>query len=111
MKLALDHKLDSWKNMLEFQFVDGKSDVQQIRNELRTPSYILLNAKTGYTWKNLSVDVGLDNILDKQYYHPLAGAYTGDYYAMSLPTSGAARVNKNLPGLGRSAFVGFTLTY
>ena len=111
MKLALDHNLDSWKNMLEFQFVDGKSDVQQIRNELRTPSYILLNAKTAYTWKNLTVDVGLDNILDKQYYHPLAGAYTGDYYAMSLPTSGAARVNKNLPGMGRSVFVGVSVTY
>lgn len=113
MKVALDHKLDSWKNMLEFQFVDGKSDVQQIRNELHTPSYILLNAKTGYTWKNLSIDVGLDNILDKQYYHPLAGAYTGDYYAMSLGgmIDAGYRNNRNLSGMGRSVFVGVSLTY
>ena len=110
MKLSLDHKLQGWKNAIEMQFVDGKSDVQQIRHELTTPSYVLLNAKTGYQWKNLSVDVGLDNVLDKQYYHPLSGAYTGDYYAMSL--RGAERSNtRNIPGMGRSVFVGMTLTY
>lgn len=108
-KLSLDHKLQGWKNAIEMQFVDGKSDVQQVRNELRTPSYVLLNARTGYQWKNLSVDVGLDNVLDKQYYHPLAGAYTGDYYAMSL--SGSQANTRNVPGMGRSVFVGMTLTY
>lgn len=113
IKLALDHKLDNWKNMLEMQFVDSKSDVQQIRNELHTPSYVLLNAKTGYTWKNLSVDVGIDNILDKQYYHPLAGAYTGDYYAMNIGSmiDSGYRNNRNIPGMGRSVFVGLSLTY
>ncbi len=110
MKLSLDHKLQGWKNAIEMQFVDGKSDVQQIRHELTTPSYVLLNAKTGYQWKNLSIDVGLDNVLDKQYYHPLAGAYTGDYYAMSL--GGAEKSNtRNIPGMGRSVFVGMSLTY
>ena len=111
-KLALDHKKEAWRNSVEMQFVDGKSDVQQIRNELTTPAYILLNAKTSYTWKNLTVDVGLDNVLDKQYYHPLAGVNAGDYYAMSIsmPDPGY-RNNRNLAGLGRSAFVGFTLTY
>ena len=111
-KLALDHKKEAWRNSVEMQFVDGKSDVQQIRNELTTPAYILLNAKTSYTWKNLTVDVGLDNVLDKQYYHPLSGAYAGDYYAMSItnPDTGFKN-NRNIAGLGRSAFVGFTLTY
>jgi iron complex outermembrane receptor protein len=108
-KLSLDHKLQGWKNAIEMQFVDGKSDVQQVRNELRTPSYVLLNARTGYQWKNLSIDVGLDNVLDKQYYHPLAGAYTGDYYAMSL--SGSQPNTRNVPGMGRSVFVGMSLTY
>lgn len=109
-KLSLDHKLQGWKSGLEMQFVDAKSDVQAIRNELRTPGYILLNAKTGYQWKNLSVDVGLDNVLNKQYYHPLGGAYTGDYYAMSI--GGGEKGNtRNLPGMGRSVFVGMTLSY
>ena len=73
---------------------------------------MLLNAKTGYQWKNLSIDVGLDNILDKQYYHPLAGVNAGDYYAMSItfPDPGYTN-NRNLPGMGRSVFVGMSLTY
>ncbi|MDD1620549.1 MAG: TonB-dependent receptor, partial [Methylococcaceae bacterium] len=111
-KLSLDHQLDGWKSAVEMQFVDSKTDVQAIRNELTTPSYILLNAKTGYQWKNMSVDVGVDNVLDKQYYHPLAGVYAGDHYAMSIsfPDPGF-RNNRNLPGMGRSVFVGVTLTY
>jgi iron complex outermembrane receptor protein len=111
-KLSLNHKKDSWHNTVEMQFVDAKTDVQQIRNELTTPSYILLNAKTGYTYKNLSVDIGLDNVLDKQYYHPLAGVNAGDYYAMSITNADwPYRNNRNLPGMGRSVFVGISLTY
>ena len=111
-KLALDHKKEGWRNSVEMQFVDGKSDVQKIRNELTTPAYILLNARTGYTYQNLTIDVGLDNILDKQYYHPLAGVNASDYYAMSItfPDPGYTN-NRNLPGMGRSAFIGFTLKY
>ncbi|MCK9635567.1 MAG: TonB-dependent receptor [Methylobacter tundripaludum] len=111
-KLSLDHKKGGWSSAVEMQFVDRKSDVQQIRNELTTPSYLLLNAKTGYTYKNLSIDVGLDNVLDKQYYHPLAGVNAGDYYAMSITNADwPYRNNRNLPGMGRSVSVGFTLTY
>ena len=111
-KLSLDHQLQGWKNAIEMQFVDSKTDVQQIRNELTTPAYVLLNARTGYQWKNVSIDVGLDNVLDKQYYHPLAGAYTGDYYAMSITNPDRGFVNnRNIPGMGRSVFVGMTITY
>lgn len=111
-KLSLDHKKDSWRNAIEMQFVDAKTDVQQIRNELTTASYVLLNAKTGYTYKNLTVDVGVDNVLDKQYYHPLAGVNAGDYYAMSITNvDWPYRNSRNLPGMGRSVSVGFTLTY
>jgi iron complex outermembrane receptor protein len=109
LKLGLDHEKGGWKNALEMQFVGAKDDVQAIRNELKTSSYVLLNAKTGYQWKNLAIDVGLDNILDKQYYYPLSGVYIGDQNAMTLASS---RPNSNnLPGLGRSVYVGMTLTY
>lgn len=109
LKLGLDHERGGWKNGLEIQFVDAKGDVQAIRNELHTPAYVLLNAKTGYQWKNLAIDVGLDNILDKQYYYPLSGVYIGDQNAMTLNSSRAN--SNNLPGLGRSVYVGMTLTY
>lgn len=110
MKLGLDHQLENWKSGLEMQFVDSKTDVQAIRNELKTPSYILLNVQTSYKWKNLTLNAGVDNLLDKQYYHPLAGAYTGDYYAMSLGSAEKGNT-RNLPGMGRSVFVGMTLEY
>lgn len=108
IKLSLDHKLEGWKNALEMQFVDGKQDVQKIRNETQTPSYIILNAKTGYQWEQVSIDAGVDNLLDKQYYAPLGGAYTGNYYAMAL--SGNLK-NTPLPSMGRSVYVGLTITY
>ncbi|MGZ4959566.1 MAG: TonB-dependent receptor domain-containing protein [Methylomonas sp.] len=113
MKLSLDHRLHDWQSAIEMQFVDGKSDVQSIRNETTTPSYILLNARTGYEWnKTVRLDIGLDNVLDKQYYHPLAGAYLGGGWGMS-PTNAAFTPawGNNVPGMGRSAFVGLSIKY
>ncbi|WP_347986683.1 TonB-dependent receptor [Methylomonas sp. AM2-LC] len=110
LKLSLDHKLADWKNTFEMQFVDAKQEVQAIRNELQTPSYIVLNAKTGYQWQNISIDVGVDNLLDKQYYYPLGGSYIGDYYTMMLNSTRFPN-NRPVPSLGRSAFVGLTITY
>lgn len=78
-----------WQSALEMQFVDRKDDVQAIRNELETPAYFLLNARTSYTWEYVRFDAGLDNVLDKQYYHPLAGAYIGDRFGMN-PTGDAS---------------------
>ena len=109
VKLSLDHTLAGWKSAFEMQFIDVKTDVQAIRNELTTASYILLNAKTGYQWENISIDVGLDNILNKQYYYPLSGVYIGDQSAMTLNSSKPN--TQNLPGLGRSVYVGMTFSY
>jgi iron complex outermembrane receptor protein len=113
MKLSLDHRLSNWQSALEMQFVDSKSDVQAIRNETQTPSYILLNARTGYEWGKVRLDVGLDNVLDKQYYQPLAGAYLGDRYGMNPTAASNVTVpwGRNIAGMGRSAFVGITVKY
>jgi iron complex outermembrane receptor protein len=112
-KLGLDHKLSGWQSALEMQFVDSKDDVQTIRNETKTSSYILLNARTGYAWQHVRLDVGLDNILDKQYYHPLAGAYLGDRFGMNPTGNSATTVpyGRNVPGMGRSVYVGLNISY
>ena len=112
LKLSLDHRLHDWQSTIEMQFVDGKEHVQAIRNETTTPAYILLNARTGYQWGPVRLDVGLDNVLDKQYYHPLAGAYLGGGWGMS-PSNAAFTPawGNNVPGMGRSAFVGVTIKY
>jgi iron complex outermembrane receptor protein len=109
LKLGLDHQLAGWTSGLEMQYVDAKTDVQAIRGELKTPGYILLNAKTGYQWKKLSINVGVDNLLNKQYYNPMGGIYAGNYYTMSIGNAGG--VNTNLSSMGRSVFVGATLSY
>ena len=113
MKLSLDHRLSDWQSAIEMQFVDAKDDVQAIRNETQTASYILVNARTGYEWGPMRLDVGLDNVLDKQYYHPLAGAYLGDRFGMNPtgPASVSVPWGRNVAGIGRSAFVGVTLKY
>jgi len=108
-KWEFNHKLDSWQSGFEMHFVDKKDDVQAVRNELETASYISLNLKTSYEWRFLTVDFGIDNILDKQYYAPLSGAYIGDQNAMTLASSKPKTLN--LVGQGRSVYVGFTLTY
>lgn len=113
MKLGLDHKLGGWQTGVEMQFVDRKDDVQAIRNETETPSYILLNARTGYQWHNVRLDVGLDNVLDKQYYHPLSGSYLGDRFGMN-PTGPASMTvpwGRNVAGMGRSVYVGINIDY
>lgn len=113
MKLSLDHKREGWDSAVEMQFVDSKDDVQAIRNETTTPSYILVNARTGYEWKMLRLDVGLDNVLDKQYYQPLGGSYLGDRYGMNPTTTPDVTPpwGRNVAGMGRSAFVGLTVKY
>lgn len=108
LRWSLDHQLETWNNSLEMQFVSSKNDVQALRGELQTPSYILLNAKTGYQWKNLTMNLGVDNLLDKQYFSPLGGTYIGYYYTMDLSNS---YPNRNLPGYGRSVYVAMTLTF
>ncbi len=108
LKLSLDHQLADWKSAFEMQFVSSKNDVQALRGELQTPSYILLNAKTGYKWENLSLNAGVDNLLNKEYFYPLGGAYIGNQSTMFL---GNSSPNQNLPSLGRSLYFGMTITY
>lgn len=112
-KLTFEHKFGGWQSALEMQFVDRKDDVQAIRNELETPAYVLLNARTSYTWEHVRFDVGLDNVLDKQYYHPLAGAYIGDRFGMN-PTGDASNTvpfGRNVAAIGRSVYVGMNVKF
>ncbi|BCG63776.1 MAG: iron complex outermembrane recepter protein [Methyloprofundus sp.] len=109
LKWGLNHQLGGWQSSFDLQFIDKKDDVQKIRNELQTASYVLLNLKTSYRWEHASIDVGVDNLLNQQYFAPLSGVYIGDQYPMTLISS---RPNtKNLAGQGRSVYVGITFTY
>ncbi len=109
-KLALDHTLGGWNNSIELQLVGSKNDVSQVRNELTTPSYALLNLRTGYQWQAVRLDFGIDNLFNQFYYLPLGGADLVDYKIVSMMGSSAA-YGYNVPGAGRSFNTRLTVTF
>jgi iron complex outermembrane receptor protein len=111
-KLAVEQQLGSWTNTVEALFVDGKSDVSQIRNEVKTPGYALMNLRSSYTWKQMRFDVGIDNLFDKLYYHPLSGAYIGQGTTMPpMVTAGSPPWGVAIPGMGRSIYAGMNVKF
>lgn len=97
--LTVEHRLGGWSSAVELQATARKERVESRRNEPETPSYALVNLRTGYEWNNLRFDVGVENLFNQQYYLPLGGV---DYLA------GGARA---LPGTGRSFIAGMTVKF
>lgn len=111
-KLAVEQRIGSWINTAEAQFVDGKSDIAQIRNEIKTPGYALFNLRSSYTWKQARFDVGIDNVFDRLYYHPLGGAYVGQGTTMPpVVVAGSPRWGTAVPGMGRSLYAGVNVKF
>ena len=109
-RFTLTHKTAHWDNALELELVQRKSknDVSKVRNEMQTPGYGLVNLRLAYTRAQLRVDCGVINLLDKFYWLPTGGAYTGQGMTMSrngIPWGIA------VPGMGRSVYAGVTLTF
>ncbi len=104
--LALEHRSGQWSSTLEFQAVDAKTDVQAVRNELRTAGYALVNLRSGYQWKlaetaGMRLDAGIDNLANRKYDLPLGGRYwIGDKTG-----------NSSVPGMGRSFYGGLTFQF
>jgi iron complex outermembrane receptor protein len=105
-KLALEHKLGNWSSVAELQLVDAKTDVEQVRNELQTPGYALLNLRTSYQWDRFRFDAGVENLFDQQYYSPLGGVYLGDG---PLVNPGMQRTP--VAGMGRTIYGGITVKF
>jgi iron complex outermembrane receptor protein len=105
--LAIEHSLGNWSNTLEWQLVDDKNDVSDVRNELETDAYSLLNLRSSYAWTRLRFDFGIENIFDKFYAHPLGGAYVGEGNVMG----GGATWGIPVPAMGRTVFAGVTMKF
>ena len=99
--LTLEHTRGPWSSAVAIQAVAAKTDVQAVRIELTTPSYTLVNVRSSYQWEHLRLDVGVENLLDRSYLLPLGGRYWVN------DKTGSSSV----PGMGRSAFGGLTLTF
>jgi iron complex outermembrane receptor protein len=81
--LALTYQLDTWTTIAEFQGVAAKSHVSQVRNEIPTGAYGLVNLRSSYEWRFLRIDVGIENLLGSLYANPMGGAYVGQGPSMS----------------------------
>jgi len=107
-KLALTQKRGRLTNTLEGQFVAAKSDVSDVRNEIETAGYSLINLRSSYEWKQVRLDVGIDNLFDKGYALPLGGAYVGQGMTMSI---NGVPWGIAVPGPGRSIYAGVSVKF
>jgi iron complex outermembrane receptor protein len=104
----LGHKLGGFGSSVEMVMAKGKNNISDVRNEIKTAGYILANLRTGYNWKSMRLDFGIENMFDKFYSLPLGGAYTGQGATMGLNSIpwGVA-----VPGMGRTFYTALTVKF
>ncbi|MBP6418275.1 MAG: TonB-dependent receptor [Giesbergeria sp.] len=107
-RVALTQRLGAWSSTAELHMVAAKTRVSSERNELPTAGYALLNLRASYEWKQVRLDAGIDNLLDRQYAHPQGGAYVGQGQTMA---GTAVPWGVRVPGMGRSLNVGVTVKF
>ncbi len=110
-KLTLTQKAGGWDNGLEVVMVKSKSQTSDIRNEIKTPGYTLVNLRTSHTWNQVRVDFGIENLFNKFYYLPLGGAYNGQGTTMTTGGASSPAWGVAVPGMGRSAYVGINVKF
>lgn len=107
-RFSLTHRQGGWDSSLEWVLVDGKGDGSGVRNEIPTPGYGLLNLRTSRSWETVRLDLGVENLLDRFYYLPTGGAYTGQGSTMMIT---GVDWGVAVPGMGRSLHAGITWTF
>ena len=112
-RLALTQQWGRWTNTVEGQFVAAKNDVSDVRNEMETDGYSLFNIRSSYEWKQVRLDVGVENLFDTFYSLPLGGAYLGQgtTMAMNPPPGNFPQWGTPVPGMGRSFYVGMNVKF
>ena len=101
--LTLSHQYDGWHSSLEWVLASSKEKVSDIRNEIQTAGYGLLNLQVSHQWQSFRIDAGVENLLDKFYFNPTGGVYTGQGMTMSL---NGIPYGIAVPGMGRAVYAG-----
>jgi iron complex outermembrane receptor protein len=83
--------------------VDSKTHIDIARQEWKTPSYALVNLRSGYDFGTVRFDVGITNLGDVRYFSPLGGFNFAQYMKTS--------VSGPVPGPGRTFFAGVTVRF
>jgi iron complex outermembrane receptor protein len=107
-RLSLVQRLGAWTNTAEVQWVADNNKTSQVRNEIPTDGYSLLNLRSSYEWKNLRIDLSIENVFDRFYSMPLGGAYVGQGASM---TTNGIHWGTAVPGKGRSIDVSLNLSF
>ena len=107
-RLALAHDQGGWSSMAELLMVGAKKHVSDLRNEVPTAGYALLNLRTSYEWQAWRLDLGVDNVFNRFYQHPQGGAYLGQGATMA---GTAVPWGVSVPGMGRSFYLGATVKF
>lgn len=107
-KLAVVQRTGHWRNTAEVELVAEKTDVSATRNEMETAGYGLLHLRSSYSWKQARFDVGIENVLDRFYNHPLGGTYLGEGKTMS---GDDVAWGTPVPGMGRSIYAGVNIKF
>lgn len=83
LNLGLKHQLSFWSNDLTLRMVSQKETVNKMRLEAKTAGYALVDFATRFKWSKFTWELGVSNILDKDYQMPLAGVDLVNYRASS----------------------------
>ena len=111
-KLTLTQQLGPWRNIIEGEFVAAKTDVSEVRNEIRTAGYGLMHWRTRYEKKSWAMDIGIENVFDHAYDLPLGGAYLGQGTTMTIPpVPNEPQWGTAVPGPGRSIYAALSMKF
>lgn len=102
-RVALQHAKGPWTSAVELELVADKDRVDPVRNERKTAAYQLLNLRTAYQWRTVTLSLAVENLANQSYDLPLGGVSLGDY--------GATGALRQTPGRGRSVDVGLTARF
>jgi iron complex outermembrane receptor protein len=112
LKLIFSQKINHWNNGIYIQLVDSKKNVNDIRQEMKTSGYALVDLKSTYQKENLQLNLGIYNLFDRDYDHPLGGVYMGQGKTMNTSGMGLTYANAvNVPGMGRSIFTSIEYSF
>jgi iron complex outermembrane receptor protein len=106
--LSLGQTLGRWHNTLETEWWGRKDGGSDVRSEIETASYALVHLRTRYTWRQVRLDAGVENLFDRRYALPLGGAYVGQGATMGINSVpwGIA-----VAGPGRSLYAGASYSF
>lgn len=107
LTLVVEQQLGHWNNRIKATLVHAKTDVQAVRQEMKTGGYGLLSAYSSYEWQQVRLDFGIENLLNKLYVEPTAGAYLGQGATMGTGVLYGTAV----PAMGRSINTSLTVKF